>query len=70
MGLVRKMEKDFLSEPIVTGQWAMVLKEGRFRFGIMKTFFIMRVVRHRNRLHREVWMLSPWKCSRPGWMGL
>ena len=36
-----------------------------------KKFFILSVVRHRNRLPTGYPVdAPPWKCSRPGWMGL
>jgi len=46
------------------------LKEGRYRSDIRKKIFNMRVVRHWNRLPRKLWLPPPWKCSRPGWLGL
>jgi len=45
------------------------LREGRFRLGIRKKFFTIRVVKHCKRLPRAV-MEAPGKHSRPGWMGL
>ena len=45
------------------------LKEGRFRLDVRGKFFTRRVVRCWNRLEK-LWMPQPWRCSRPGWMGL
>jgi len=46
------------------------LKEGEFRLDIRKKFFALRVVRHWNRLPREVMDATFLEVSRPGWMGL
>lgn len=46
------------------------IKEGRFRPGLRKKFFIMIMVRHWSWLPRERWwMPHPWKYSKSGWMG-
>ena len=46
------------------------LEEGRFGLDIRKKFFTVRVVLLWNRLSKEAVDAPPWKCSRPGWMGL
>ena len=46
------------------------LIERRFTLDVKGKFFTMGVVRCQNRLSREaVYAPSPWRCSRPGWMG-
>jgi len=53
MGSIRKKGTDFLAGSVVTGQGEMVSNsEGRLRLGI--TFFMVREVKHGNKLPREV----------------
>ena len=72
-GPTRKLERDCLQGRVVTGQGVMGLNSKGLgvRLDTRKKFFSMRMVRHWNRLPTEkLWMPPPWKCSRPGWMGL
>jgi len=45
------------------------LKEGRFRLDIRGKFFTESVVKCWNSCPERLWILCPWRCSRPGWMG-
>jgi len=45
------------------------LKEGRFRLNVGKKLFTQRVVRPWHHCPEKLWVLHPWKHSRPGWMG-
>ena len=46
------------------------LEESRYRLDIRKKLFTVRMVRQWNRLRSNVVNAPPWRCSRPGWMGL
>jgi len=42
-------------------------KEGRFRLGVRKTFFTLRLARQWNRLPREMVDNHPWSPGQAGW---
>jgi len=45
------------------------LKDGRFRLNIRKTFLLLRAWTGTS-CPEKLWMPHPWRCSRPGQMGL
>lgn len=46
------------------------LEEARFRLGVGKKFFPVRLVRLGTDCPEKLRRLQPWKCSKAGWMGL
>lgn len=64
-GPIKEPERDPSSGAVVIGNRSngFKLEEGKFRLGIRKKLFTVKVVGHWNRLSQS------WKCSKPDWMG-